>query len=140
MRGAVLGCGIAFIGNAVIFAIGNVGTPVRVVTGWAPDGADLSLAEVAITTIVSIAAGTAILAALDHRRRNALRPWTILAAVVAAASAAPVWRLDVDTGSKLTLTLMHIWTGAAAVAGHQLLSRHRLPTTPRPARSTTIAP
>jgi hypothetical protein len=31
-----------------------------------------------------------------------------------------LWRLDVDTGSKMALTAMHALTGASAIIGHRI--------------------
>lgn len=49
----------------------------------------------------------------------------------AVLSAVPLWRLDVDTSSKTALTVMHLLTGVAAIAGHAATRRssrgHRVP-------------
>jgi hypothetical protein len=99
-----------------IWLIGRAGEPVRVVSGWAPDGADLSLGEVVIVTVVAVGLG-ALLLHWMQRHRDRFRAWTIVAMSVAITTAIPLWRLDVDTGSKVALTCMHLATGAAAVAG-----------------------
>lgn len=101
----------------------NVGANVRVVTGWAPDGADLRYAEVVVTAVVAVLLGAGVLWIAARRAPAALRRWTLAAAGGAVASAVPLWRLDVDTGSKLALTIMHLATGACAVAGQHAPTR-----------------
>jgi uncharacterized membrane protein len=120
--GALSGIGIALVANLVIFAVGDRGTPTRVVTGWSPDGADLTIFEVVSTTLVAVALGAVVLWRLD-RRPNGFAAWTWVAMIVAVASALPLWRLDVDTASKATLTAMHLTTGAAAITGQAIVRR-----------------
>jgi hypothetical protein len=119
--GTALGVALAWATTTVVYVIGNLGAPIRVVTGWAPDGADLRVAEYLITSAVAVAAATLALWLL--RRRGAERAWAPLVAIVSVASAVPLWWLDVDTGSKLSLTMMHLLTGTAAVTGHALARR-----------------
>jgi Family of unknown function (DUF6069) len=121
--GAVWGAAAALAVNITIWLIGRAGEPVRVITGWAPDGADLTVVEVVIVTVVAVGLG-ALLLVLMQRHRDRFRAWVIIATSVAIASAIPLWRLDVDTGSKVALTCMHLATGAAAVAG-QAAARRR---------------
>lgn len=116
-RGTTIGVVAAVALNLVVLAIGNIGAPIEVVTGWAPDGAPLTVGEVVGTTIVSVAAGGLVLWIASRHWSNALRGWTIAAASVAVASALPLWRLDVDSGSKTALTAMHLLTGVVAIAG-----------------------
>ncbi|HEX6421537.1 MAG TPA: DUF6069 family protein [Acidimicrobiales bacterium] len=123
MLGGSVGAGLALVANLAVFAAGNLGAPIRVVTGSAPDGTDLALGEVVGTTLVTVAAGAALLAVLA-RRADRFRLWTAVAVAVAVLSAVPLWRLDVDAGSKVALTTMHLLTGAAAVAG-QVAARRR---------------
>lgn len=123
LLGASIGAGLALAGNLAVFAAGNAGAPIRVVTGGSPGGTDLALNEVVATTLVAVYAG-AVLLALLGRRADRFRLWTGLAAALAVASAVPLWRLEVDTGSKAALTTMHLLTGAAAIAG-QVAARRR---------------
>ena len=46
--GAAIGAGLALLATLVVYLIGAAGAPIRVVTGWQPDGADLTLVEVVI--------------------------------------------------------------------------------------------
>ena len=118
-----LGTAIAWVATTVAYAVGNAGGTVRVVTGWSPDDADLTYFEVVATVAVSIALGAVLLWAMQRRAANAFGPWVLVAAGVAVLSAVPLWRLDVDTRSKLALTTMHLLTGACAVAGQALVRR-----------------
>jgi len=119
--GAAVGLGLALVADTVAYALGNLGSPVRVVTGWAPDGADLSYGELVSTAAVAIALGAVALWVLDRRGAQGFRVWAIMAAVVAVLSAVPLFHLDVDLGSKLTLASMHLLTGAAAIAGQAFI-------------------
>jgi Family of unknown function (DUF6069) len=121
--GTALGVALAWAATSLVFVLGNLGAPIRVVTGWAPDGADLSIAEYLVTSAVAVMLGGALLWWLD-RRRDGWRAWTITVALVSLGSALPLWWLEVDTGSKMALTCMHLVTGAAAVAG-QSVRRNR---------------
>ena len=88
------------------------------VTGWAPEGADLSVGEVVGTVVVSVAVGAALLALLERRSARAWATWVALAVAVAVLSALPLLHLEVDAHSKVALVAMHLTTGAAAIAGH----------------------
>jgi Family of unknown function (DUF6069) len=127
--GGLLGVALALAGCSVVYVIGNLGAPIRVVTGWAPDGADLTVEEVVITIMVAVTAGAVLLGAAQRRLARPWRAWMITAAVVAVASTLPLFHLDIDAGSKLALASMHLTTGVAAIAGHALVRR------PRPVRA-----
>jgi hypothetical protein len=105
-------------------------SPVQVVTGWAPNGADVSAFEIVGTVVLSIAAGAALLAALGRLRRDPFPPWAALVGAVAVLSSVPLWGLPVGTGSKAALTLMHLLTGAGAVAGQYTTQPFRSATQP----------
>ena len=123
VRGALLG-GAASIGASLaVFAVANVGAPVRVITGWAPAGTDLGLADVVITVVVSVAIAAVGLAVLERVARTGLRMWSIAAAVVTVLSFLPLWRLDIDTRSKVVLTVMHLVVGAAVIGGQVAVRR-----------------
>lgn len=114
--GALAATVAALAGNLAVFAVGSSGTPIRVVTGYSPDGADLTIPEIVATTVIAIAAGAALRWALTRTRFDGFRIWAGVAAAVAVISAVPLWRLDIDSASKVSLTVMHLWTGAACVA------------------------
>lgn len=123
LAGTATGILAAWAATMVIFLIADLGAPVRVITGWAPDGADLTIAEVLLTAAATIGLAGMALWWWERRSPDALRRWTIAVAVLAALSAVPLWRLDIDTGSKAALTLMHLATGACAVLGQHLRPR-----------------
>jgi Family of unknown function (DUF6069) len=126
VKGAVIGIVAGWVLTTVLYLAGS---PIRVRTGWQTSGAKMTVVEYVLTVAISVALGLVVLAAMLKRSRNAFRRWVILAAAIAAASALPLWRLDIPTASKAWLTLMHLSTGAAAIAG-QAVARHSLnPTT-----------
>jgi hypothetical protein len=61
MKGASLGVIAATIATTVVYAIGNAGANIQVVTGWAPDGGDLRYVEVVVTAAVAIVLGAGLL-------------------------------------------------------------------------------
>jgi len=122
-RGTALGVVLAVPATTVVFAIGNLGSPIRVVTGWHPQGADLTVAEVLVTVTISVLAGGVLLWFMDRRRVDWFRPWTAVAGVVTIASAIPLLRLHIDAGSKVSLATMHLLTGIAAIAGQAVMRR-----------------
>jgi hypothetical protein len=128
VAGGLVGTVLALASTLAIYLVGNIGAPIRVVTGWAPDGADQSVGEVIITVVVAVAAGAVLLAVAQARFARPWRAWTITASLFAVASAVPLTRLDVDRGSKVALVSMHLATGAAAIAGHAIARRRTAPT------------
>jgi hypothetical protein len=124
-RGAVIGGALALVADLAIWGIGKATTPVQVVSGWAPGGADVSAFEVVATAVVSVALGAALLAVLSRFGRDAFPRWAALALAVAVVSSVPLWGLPVGTGSKAALTVMHLLTGVAAVAGQYATLRSR---------------
>lgn len=123
-RGALAGGALATAACSVVYAIGRIGEPIRVVTGWAPDGADLTLVEMVLTIATSVAAGGLVLWLMDRRSApGAWRRWVGLTAAVALLSTVPLWQLEVGAGSKLGLSAMHVLTGASAIAGQHLARR-----------------
>jgi len=128
--GALWGAVAALVVNITIWLVGHAGEPVRVVTGWAPHGADLTAGEVVATTVVAVGLGGVLLGWM-HRRFDGFRAWTIIVTSVAVASALPLWRLDVDTGSKVTLSCLHLATGACAIAAQFAARRAASPGGPR---------
>lgn len=117
LKAAVAGAGAGIVGALAIKFVADAGAPVMVVTGWAPDGTRISVLEIVLTVAVVVALGAALLYALDRRGESSKRfaLWACIAIAVALSSAVPLWRLDVDTQSKVALTLMHLWTGTACI-------------------------
>ena len=118
VRGGVIGGASALLGNAALFALGSIGEPGRVVIGADAAPKPLTLFEVAATTVIAIALGTLALWVTRWRRLSD-RTWAIGVAVVAAASAVPLWGLEIDTSSQLVLTAMHLLTGVCCIAAHR---------------------
>lgn len=123
VRGTVLAAGLALVANAGVFLLGAAGAPIRVITGWAPDGTDLRYVDVVVATVSLLALGTLVLAVLERVRSDGFRVWSVLAVAFAVLSVFPVLRLDIDAGSKVTLGVMHVVVGLAAVAGQRLARR-----------------
>ena len=119
LRGTGVAIGLALAVNLVVFLAGTAGAPIRVVTGWAPDGTDLRYADVVVATLVLLALGTGVLWLLQRWRADALRIWTGLVVAFTLLSIPPVLRLDIDAGSMLTLSVMHLVVGAAALLGQR---------------------
>lgn len=123
--GTAIGVGLGLTANMLAFGLGALIGPVRVVTGSHPQGTDLTYTSVALATVVGIAAGGALLWTLVRRGADRYNLWTAIAAAVAVLSSIPLWRLDIDTTSKMALTTMHLLAGASAIIG-QHATRRRL--------------
>lgn len=117
LHGAAVGTGTALAGNAVLFALGAIGEPIHVIIGADAAPTAVTLFEVAATTVIAIVVGTLALWVTRWRRLGD-RTWAIGAAVVAVASAVPLWGLEIDTSSQLFLTSMHLLTGACCIAAN----------------------
>lgn len=124
-RGTALGVGLALASTLAVYVVGNLGAPIMVVTGWNPDGADLSIGEVVATASIAVILGGMLLWLLERRKRGAVRTWEMIAIAVAVLSAVPLLRLEIDAGSKISLIAMHLLTGASAITGHRILRRAR---------------
>jgi hypothetical protein len=132
-QGTALAIGTAIVANVVVYLAGDAGGSIRVVTGWEPDGAHLGLGDVLTSTVMLSALGTLALWAFERFRRNGFREWAVVAALVTLVSIPPVLRLDIDAGSKLSLSIMHLVVGATAIVGHAAVRR-------RTARLTPVEP
>jgi hypothetical protein len=126
VAGTALGAGGSALVGLVLLAVGALGAPVQVVTGAAPDGADLTAVEVVLTAGIAVALGGVLLWALDRFLGNALRTWSWVVVAVAVVSAIPLWGLDVSLESKLVLTVMHLATGAITIWAQRAV-RHGRP-------------
>lgn len=86
------------------------------VTGWEPDGAYyLGVGDVIGATVALAAIGTMALWAFERFRDDGFREWAIVAALVAVVWILPVLRLDIDAGSKVALSAMHLVVAATAI-------------------------
>ncbi len=119
-KGAAIGAAIAVIANVIVFAIANSGAPVQVISGNDTVPSDLPIGPVIVASIMPIVVGAIGLWLLERFRPNGFRIWTILALVLAVVSIGGPLSLDIDTGSQVALTIMHLVVGVAAVAGHTI--------------------
>ena len=55
--------------------------------------------------------------------RRGLAIWVTGAALITVASVIPAFAMDVDTGSKVALTVMHVVVAVAAVTGQVVAGR-----------------
>ena len=67
-RGTALGVGLALASTMAVFVLGDLGAPIRVETGWNPEGADLLISEVVGTASVSVVLGGLMLWLLERSR------------------------------------------------------------------------
>ncbi len=121
--GAALTTGLGVVVNAAVLLLADRGTPVRVVTGWRPGGAELRLVDVVGASLAWLLVATAGLWLFDHLGARGFRTWAIAAWAVALLSIVPVLGLDIDTRSKAVLATMHLVVAAAAVGGHLVARR-----------------
>jgi hypothetical protein len=128
VRGAAVGIGLAVVTNVAVYLAGDAGAPIRVVTGWEPDGAHMGVGDVIAATVVWVAIGAVALWAFERFRPDGFREWAAAAALVAVASIVPLLRLDIDTGSKVALSTMHLVVGAATIVGQLAVRRPAAPT------------
>lgn len=135
LRGGLLGAGLAVAGCLLVYFVGSAGAPVRVVTGSAPEGADLGPGSVVASAALGVALGTLLLGWLERVLARGFRVWVAIAAVTAVVSAIPLWWLAIDTRSKVFLTAMHLVAGLAALAGQWLVRHGRLEPVPAPSTS-----
>lgn len=124
IAGTALGVTAALVTTTTVFVVGNLGAPIRVATGWSPDGANLSWTEVAITAATAVALGGLLLWCMERRWANSFSVWARIAIAVAIVSALPLLRLDIDAGSKVSLVLMHLLTGVCAAGAHRAVRIH----------------
>jgi hypothetical protein len=122
-KGGAWGIGLAVVANVVVYLVGDAGGPISVVTGAQPVGVHLMLRDVVAATVILSAIGTLALWGFERFRRNGFREWAVVAALVAVVTIPPVLRLDIDAGSKLSLSIMHLVVGAAAIVGHVAVRR-----------------
>lgn len=124
MRGTAIAVVIAAVMNLIVFAIGSLGEPVQVVEPGASAASDLPLVAVLFASVLPLLVGAAGLWLLEKVSARGFRIWIALVAVLVVASLASPLALDVDTTSKVVLSVMHFVVGGAAIMG-QLLARRR---------------
>lgn len=126
-RGGLLGAGLAIAGCLALYFAASTTTPLRVVTGSAPAGEDLSIGAVVASAALGVALGAILLGFLERWFARGYWVWVAIAAVTAVVSAIPLWWLAIDTRSKVFLSGMHIVAGLAALVGQGWVRRHPAP-------------
>jgi hypothetical protein len=122
VRGTVSAIAGSVVANTVVFLIGNAGDPTQVVAMGETAPSDLPLAVVIIASVIPVIVGGVGLWVLQKVIARGFQLWAILVTVLTVASIAGPIALEVDTASKVVLSVMHVVVGGAAVAG-QLVAR-----------------
>ena len=125
-KGAGIGAGLAVIANLVVFAIGNAGAPLRVITNGAKPS-DLAVGLVIAASIAPVIVAACGLWVFERFLTNGFRVWAITTMVLALVSIAAPMGLDIDTKSKFALALMHLAVGASTVVGQAVARRGGAP-------------
>ena len=120
-KGAAIGSAIALVANLIVFVIGNAGAPLQVVVGNATEASDLPVGAVIGASIVPLLVGAVGLWLAYRFLPKSLTVWSAVVAVLAVVSIAGPLGLDIDTGSKVALAVMHVATGAAAIVGQSFI-------------------
>jgi hypothetical protein len=122
-KGAAAGALLALVVNIVVYAVGNMGAALRVNGGDSGTGDELQIGAVIFATVIWVVIGALALWGLQRVRADGFRIWAVAAVGVALLSLIPVAGLDVDTGSKVALAVLHLAVGVFAVAGQVLVRR-----------------
>jgi hypothetical protein len=80
-------------------------------------GREITLSLVVAATLVSGLAGWAVFSLLERRTSNTECAWIVLAALVLTLSILPIFVLQADLDTRLTLTALHCIAAAIFVAG-----------------------
>ncbi len=119
VRRAVTGTVAALAGNALLFAIGSIGEPIRVVTGADAAPSLLPLGHVAATTMIASAIGTGALW-LTRWRRLSDRTWATAQRPSRSSLPSRCGASISTTHPKVLVTAMHLFTGTCCVAAHTI--------------------
>lgn len=122
-KGGAIGIGLALIATLAIYLVGNSGAPLQVVMAGDKLASDLPIGLVVGASILPLVMAAVGLWVFERFLANGFRVWAGTVAVLAVATIAAPVSLDVDTGSKIALALMHIAVGAAAIVGQALARR-----------------
>ena len=120
-KGAAIGSALALVANLVVFVIGNAGAPLQVVASGDTEASDLPVGAVIGASIVPLLVGAVGLWLAYRFLAKSFAVWSAVVAVLAVVSIVGPFGLDIDTGSKVALTVMHIATGAAAIVGQSIV-------------------
>jgi drug/metabolite transporter (DMT)-like permease len=80
-------------------------------------GREITLSLVITATLVSGLAGWAVFSLLERHTSNTGRAWIALAALVLTLSIVPIFVLQADLATRLTLTALHCIVAAILIAG-----------------------
>jgi hypothetical protein len=122
VRGTVIALVASVVANVLVFLIGDAGDATQVVAMGDTTPSDLPLAVVIVASVIPVIVGGVGLWVLQKVTARGFQLWAILVTVLTVASIAGPIALEVDTASKVVLSVMHVVVGGAAVAG-QLIAR-----------------
>lgn len=120
-KGAAIGSVIAIVANLIVFLIGSAGAPLQVVVGGDTEASDLPVGAVSVASIVPLLIGALGLWLAYRFVPKDFTVWSAVVVVLAVVSIVGPLGLDIDTGSKVALIVMHLATGAAAIIGQSLV-------------------
>jgi uncharacterized BrkB/YihY/UPF0761 family membrane protein len=120
-KGAAIGSAISLVANLIVFVIGSTGAPLQVVVGGDTEASDLAVGAVIGASIIPLLLGAVGLWLAYRYVPNSFTVWSAVVAVLAVVSIVGPLGLDIDTGSKVALAVMHIATGAAAIVGQSFV-------------------
>ena len=114
LQGAAVGASVATLVNAALWAGGraaDVSFSVNPATG--DTATEVGIGAVVLTTLLTFAVGSGLLALAARRSRRWVRAVLVAAALVAVVSAAGPLSTAHDTATGVLLAAMHLVTGAA---------------------------
>jgi hypothetical protein len=114
LQGAAAGAAIATLVNAALWAGGRAADVSFMVSSPLGDTAiQVGILSVALTTLLTFAVGTGLLALAARRSRRWVRALLVAAALVAVVSAGAPLSAAQDTATGVLLAAMHLVTGTA---------------------------
>ncbi len=116
---APLSGALAAVANLLVLGLasGLLGQAILIVMPIAPGPVQVQAFQVALMSFLPALAAGLLLWALGKLTARPFRWFTIVSVIVLVLSFAPSWMLDVDTGSKLWLSVMHVVAAVVIVAG-----------------------
>jgi hypothetical protein len=114
LQGAAAGAAVATLVNAALWAGGRAADVSFLVNPWPGDTAtQVGIVLVVLTTLLTFAVGSGLLALAARRSRRWVRAVLVAAALVAVVSAGAPPSAAHDTATGVLLAAMHLVTGAA---------------------------
>lgn len=107
---------IALVANLVIYVVGNalIDGSIQVANPSTGLSEDLPISALVAASVIAVTLGVAFLAVAERFWK--VTPALVVVAIVTLLSLGAVFALDVEASSKLTLTIMHLATGATVIA------------------------